>query len=122
MGNAKKIDPYLIMEEKSDCLIIGDVINEASPSPEIQDWLLKYSEYSNDRKFIIKTLSSFYITAYDIKNESIWFESLQENINAEMIYPPIVRIKLNKTGLSLEDEAFELVRAYSDDFIKFLIN
>jgi hypothetical protein len=67
-------------------------------------------------------MSGFYITPSDIKIKPLWVESLQENINAETIYPPILRLKLNKAGLALENRALDLVKEYSNDFIEFLIN
>jgi hypothetical protein len=120
VGNAKKIDPAFLVEEKFDCLIIGDVINEAIPSSEIQNWLLKYWEISNISNLIVKAISGFYIAPSDIKIEPFWIESLQENINAETIYPPILSLKLNEAELALENGALELVKAYSNDFIDFL--
>jgi len=121
VGNAKKIDPAFLIEEKFDCLIIGDFSNEAIPSLEIQNWLLKYREISNNNNQIVKAISGFYIAPSDIKIEPFWIESLQENIKAEMIYPPIICLKLNKAGLILENGALEIVKAYCNDFIEFFI-
>ncbi len=122
VGNAKKIDPEYLIEEKFDCLIIGDVINEEISSSEIQNWLLKYKEISNKYNLIIKAVSGFYVATADIKTELLWIESLQEYINAEMIYPPILSLRLNKTELALEDGALEIVKEYSKDFIRFFID
>jgi len=44
VGNANKIDPTFLAEEKIDYLIIGDIISETIPSLEIQNWVLKYGE------------------------------------------------------------------------------
>jgi len=38
-----------------------------------------------------------------------------------VIYPPILRLKLNREELALEDRTLELVKAYSNDFIRFFI-
>lgn len=38
------------------------------------------------------------------------------------LYPPIFSLKLNLAELVLENEAFEIIRAYSDDFVKNLIS
>lgn len=46
---------------------------------------------------------------------------LQENINAEMVYPPILSLRINKTELTLEDGALEIVKEYSKDFTRFFI-
>ncbi len=121
VGKAKKIDPAFLVEEKFDFLIIGDVISEMVPSLEIQNWLLKYLEISKKKNLIIKAISCFYIAPSDIKIEPFWIESLQENINAEMIYPPILSLKLNKAELALENGALEIVKAYSNDFIEFFL-
>jgi len=122
VGNAKKIDPSFLLEEKLDYLIIGDIISETIPSVEIQNWVLKYREVSKNNNLVIKILSGFYITLTDIKIEPTLVEFLQENITAEIIYPPILSLKLNRLDLALEIDAFEIVKVYSNDFIEFLIN
>ena len=121
VGTAKKIDPSLLLEEKLDYLIIGDIISETIPSMEIQNWVRKYFEISKINNHSLKMLSGFYIAPSDVKMEPFWIDSLQENTNAEMIYPPILSLKLNKAELALENGAFELVKAYSNDFIEFFI-
>jgi len=122
VGNAKKIDPAYLVEEKVDFLIIGDIISKEIPSLEIQNWLLKYWEISKKKKIALKAISGFYVALAEISVEPLWIESLQENINAEMIYPPILSLKLNKAELTLENGALDLVKEYSNDFIEFLIN
>ena len=121
VGNAKKIDPSFLVEEKLDYLIIGDNISDVAPSLEIQNWLLKYREISKNENLTVKAVSGFYITLADIKIERIWVEFLQENLTTEMIYPPILRLKLNQACLALENGALELVKGYSSDFIEFFI-
>jgi len=83
--------------------------------------LLKYREISNKFDLKVKVISGFFIVPSDINIEPLWVESLQENINAETIYPPILRLKLNKAGLALENRALDLVKEYSNDFIEFFI-
>ena len=122
VGNANKIDPAFLVEENLDCLIIGDVLSKEIPSSEIQNWLLKYREISNSNNLIVKAVSGFYIAPSEIKIEPFWIESLQENTNAEMIYPPILSLKLNKGELALENEVLDIIKEYSNDFIEFLIN
>ncbi len=122
VGNAKKIDPAFLVEEKLDYLIIGDIIRKEIPSLEIQNWLLKYWETSNKKKITLKAISGFYVALADIKVEPFWVEFLHDNVKAEIIYPPILRLKLDKAGLELENGAFELVKNYSNDFIEFIIN
>ena len=121
VGNAKKIDPAFLVEEKYDYLIIGDIISKEIPSLEIQNWLLKYWETSNKKK-ILKTISGFYVSLADITVEPFWVEFLQDNINTKMIYPPILRLKLNKGELVLENGAYDLVKDYSNDFIELIVN
>lgn len=121
VGNAKRIEPDFLVEERFDCLIIGDVIGKEIPSMEIQNWLLKYRETSNNCNLVVRAISGFYIAPSDIKIEPFWIEFLQKNINAEMIYPPILSLKLNRAKLALENGALEIVKAYSNDFIEFFI-
>ncbi len=122
VGNAKKIDPTFLVEEKLDYLIIGDNLSEVIPSLEIQNWMLKYGKISKKSNLIIKAISGFYVTLADILVEPSWMEFLQGNVNAEIIYPPILHLKFNKAELVLEDGALELVKDYANDFIDFLIN
>ena len=121
VGNANRIDPAFLVEENLDYLIIGDVLSKEIPSSEIQNWLLKYREISKNNNLIVKAISGFYIAPEDIKTEPFWVETLKENINAERIYPPILNLKLNREEIALEDGALEIVKAFADDFIGFLI-
>jgi len=122
VGNAKKIDPVFLVEEKVDYLIIGDIISGAIPSVEIQNWLLKYREISKKNNLIIKVVSGFYVTLPNVSVEPFWIEFLQDNVKAEIIYPSILHLKFNIAELELEDGALELVKDYSKEFIEFLIN
>ena len=122
VGNAKRIEPVFLIEEKLDYLIIGDTVSDVIPSLEIQNWLLKYGEISKKSNLIIKTISGFYVALADIQVEPSWIEFLQDNVNAEIIYPPILHLKFNKAELVLEDGALELIKDYTNDFIEFLIN
>ena len=122
VGNAKKIDPIFMVEEKCDYLMIGDVISGPIPSLEIQKWLNKCREISKTENIIVKVVSGFCITLTDITIDPYWVESLQTNINAEIIFPPILHLKLNKEELALENDSLEKIRTYSNDFIEFFIN
>ena len=120
VGTARVIDPAFLVEEKFDYLIIGDVITKEIPSFEIQNWLIKYREITNNNNLVVNAVSGFYITPSDIKIKPSWVESLQENIKAEMIYPPILRLKLNRADLALENGAYDIVKEYSNEFIEFI--
>lgn len=120
VGKANKIDPAFIVEEKLDCLIIGDYISDVTPSLEIQNWLSKYRGISYKENLTIEVISGFYITQSDIKKEPNWLESLQENIKSKIIYPPILALNPLEDKYVL-DEALKLVKAYSEDFIKYVL-
>jgi len=122
VGIAKMIDPAFLAEERFDFLIIGDVIRKEIPSLEIQNWLLKYWDISKKKKITLKTISGFYVALTNIKVEPFWVEFLHDNVKADIIYPPILRLKLNLVELPLEYKTSEVVKEYSDDFIEFLIN
>lgn len=121
VGNAKKIEPAFLVEERLDYLIIGDVISEVIPSMEIQNWLLEYGEISKSNNLIVKAISGFYVTLTEITVEPLWVGFFQDNIKVELIYPPILRLKLNRADLAIEDGALELVKDYCNDFIEFFI-
>ena len=67
-------------------------------------------------------ISGFYVALADIKVEPFWVEFFHDNMKAEIIYPPILRLKPNKTGLKLENGTLEIVKEYSNNFIDFIIN
>ena len=122
VGKADKIDPAFIIEEKPDFLIIGDVFCNEIPNLEIQSWLLKYWENTKTTKKILKAISGFYITQSKVKVEPHWVEFINDNIKAELIFPPILRLKLDEDGLSLEKQALDLIKNFCNDFIKLLFN
>lgn len=122
LGSAKRIEPTFLFEERLDYLIIGDIISKEIPSLEVQKWLLKFWEISNKKKITLKAISGFYVALAEIYVEPIWVEFLHDNVKAETIYPPLLRLKLNLSELSLENRVIELVKDYSNDFIEFLIN
>jgi len=115
------IDPLYIIKENLDFLIIGDSITREIPSLEIKNWLIKYKEISQKNNRKIKNLSGFYIAPSELKTESLWIKFLQENINAEMINPPILSLKVSKEEFALKNGAYDLVKQYSKDFIDFII-
>ena len=121
VGKAKKIDPSFLVEEKVDFLIIGDIISKEIPSLEIQNWLIKYWEFSKSKNLNIKAISGFYVATADIKIEPFWVEFLHDNVKTELIYPPILRLKLNRGELALENGTYDIVKEYSNDFIGFFI-
>jgi len=121
VGNAKKIDPAFLVEEKIDFLVIGDVISEEIPSLEIQNWLIKYREISKKKNLIVKAISGFYVALTNIKVEPIWIKFLQDNVRAEIIFPPLLRLELNRAELVLKNGTYDVVKDYSNEFIEFLI-
>ena len=120
VGNAKKIEPEYLIEEELDYLILGDMISKEIPSLEIQNWLLKYKEISSNKNIILKALSGYNIILPGVKTERFVIEALQENINAEMIFPPIICIRVNLEELTLENGAIELIKEYTNDFVELL--
>ena len=122
VGNAKKINPSILVEERLDYLIIGDVVSETTLSLEIQNWVVKFWEISKKRNLTVKLVSGFYIILTDISIHPLWVEIFQDYVKAENIYPPIMRLKLNTAEVSLENGTLELVNEFSNDFIDFLIN
>lgn len=122
VGTAKKIDPAFLVEEKLDFLMIGDtIINKEIPSIEIQNWLFRYWETLKKKKFSLKATSGFYITLTNIKVEPFWVEFLHDKVKAKLIYPPILRLKLNEGDLALENGALELIKQYSKHFIELIL-
>ncbi|MHA1884246.1 MAG: hypothetical protein ACXADU_01470 [Promethearchaeota archaeon] len=122
VGNAKMIDPSFLVEERVEYLIIGDIISDLTPNMEIQNWLLQYLEVSKQQNFQgIKNVSGFYVAKAEIKIEPLWIEFLQDNVEQKIIYPPILRLMLNKGELALENGEYDKVKDYSNDLIDFII-
>lgn len=122
VGNANKIEPSFLVEEKFNYLIIGDIISETIPSLEIQNWVSKYGVVSKANNLEVKALSGFYVALNDTKIEPFWVDFIKENIRAEILYPPILSLKLKVADLTKSNGVFDIVRSYSNDFIEFLIN
>ena len=121
VGNAKKIDPSFLVEERLDYLIVGDVVSGTTLNLEIQNWMVKFWEISKKRNLTLKLVSGFYVILADISIYPLWIDFFQDNVKAENIYPSILRLKLNPADLSLEKGTLELVNEYCNDFIDFLI-
>jgi menaquinone-dependent protoporphyrinogen IX oxidase len=121
VGNAKKIEPKFLIEEKLDYLIIGDNISDIRPSEEIQDWLFKYKDVSKENNFILKALSCFCIVLTDTNTKLSWVEFIQKNINSEIFFPPMLCLKLERAGYTLENSTLELVKNYSNNIIEYII-
>ncbi|MFX1346007.1 MAG: hypothetical protein ACFFAI_12930 [Promethearchaeota archaeon] len=67
----------------------------------------------------MKAISSFYVAKTNMKVEPFWMEFLQTNVKTEIIYPPILSLKLNRTEMVLEDETLNLIKDYSNNFINY---
>ncbi|MFX0036639.1 MAG: hypothetical protein ACFE9I_13485 [Candidatus Hermodarchaeota archaeon] len=121
VGNAKRIDPSYVVEEKLDFLIIGDIISKEIPNLEIKDWFLKFWELSNKKKVVLKAISGYYIALAEIIVEPFWVKFLHDNVKVNIIYPPILRLILNSGDISLENKAYDKVKDYSNDLIEYFV-
>jgi len=121
VGNVNKIDPNLLIEDNLDALIIGDIVGEIIPSIEIQNWLINFYKTIENYNFQIKNLSVYCIGLTDLNIESLWIEFIQKYLNINNIFPPLLHLKLSKSNLKLEDNAIELIKKYSNDLKKDLI-
>ena len=99
VGNAKKIDPSFLVEERVDYLIIGDVVSETTQNLEIQNWFVKFWEISKKGNLTVKSVSGFYVILTDNSKYPLWVEFFQGNVKAEKMFPPILRLKLNTADL-----------------------
>ncbi|UCC19457.1 MAG: hypothetical protein JSV62_15365 [Promethearchaeota archaeon] len=122
VGNINKIEPAFLVEEKLDFLIVGDVIDtERIPSPELQNWLTQFSELCTKSQVVIKSISSYFISSADIDVKHLWINFFQENNFSLAIFPPVLQLKLEEEGLSLEKNVLKSVKDYSNDFIESYI-
>ena len=122
VGNVDKIDPNFLIEDDLDFLIIGDITGEIIPSIEIQNWLVNFSKTMKNHNFQIKNLSVYCIGLTDLNIESLWIEFLQKKLNINNIFPPLLHLKLNESNLSLEGNAIELIRKYTNIFTNNFID
>jgi len=71
---------------------------------------------------IVRAISGFYVILPRTTDDPFWVGFLHDNVDSEVIYPPILRLKLENVDLALENGILKLVKAYSIDFIDFLLN
>jgi hypothetical protein len=122
VGKASKIESSYIVKEDLDYLIVVDSISKTEPSKMIQKWAYRYKENYEKINLQLKTLSGVLISQNEIKTDTNWVEFIQNKILAERIHPPILLLKLNKDSLVSETVIHELVKEYSNQLIKFIIN
>jgi len=122
VGNAKKIEPSVLLEEKCDYLIIGDLINEEIPSFEIKSWILKFKKIFESNNQILRAISSYNIILSNHESEKLSFEFLEKNIKSEIFYPPILFVNLTKIESLHEIGELNMVKKFSKDIIDLLKN
>ena len=122
VGNASKIDPAFLVEEKVDYLIIGDVIEgEKIPSSEIQGWICQFSKLCKNKQLVLNSISSYFVNSRDIDVKHLWIDFFRENNCSLALFPPVLHLKMEESGLTLEKDVFKSVKDYSNDFIEFFI-
>jgi len=122
IGNVNKIEPAYLVEEKVDFLIIGDVIeDEKIPSPELQEWLVKFSELCKKNQLVINSISSYCVNSTEVDVKHIWNNFYRENNFSLALFPPLLQLKMEEGGLTLEKNVLKLIKDYSSDFIEFFI-
>jgi hypothetical protein len=121
VGEASKIDPVFLIEEKPDLLIIGDIIQENKSSKEISNWMKKFQEMSDKLQFSLKTTSAFFITTDNREITADWGEKIRNNSSYGSITPPFMHFNLNTTNLLLEG-TFDKVKKFSDGILKIVLD
>ena len=106
-----------------DYLIIGDDLEgEEIPSPELKNWLGKFSDLYKKNQLVINSISYYCITSKEIDVQNLWINFFQE-INFSLIrFPPVLQLRLEEGGLTLEKNVLESIKNYSNEFIEFFIN
>ncbi len=121
VGEANKIDPAFLIEEKPDFLIIGDVIIENNPSIEIKNWLKNFQKSSDQMQFKLKKVSGFCITTSIKARMADWEENIRNSMSFGMISPPFMYFNLNTTNLNLEEGTFNKIRIFSDSVLQIVL-
>lgn len=57
-----------------------------------------------------------------MNKDTLWFEFIHNIIPTETIFPPILRLKLDKTNLAFETGVHGIAKEYSSKIIEFLTN
>lgn len=123
IGNVKKIDPAFLVEEKLNHLIIGDDLEgKQIPSPELQNWLIEFLELCKKNQLIIKSISYYCVTSKEYDVRSLWINFLRRNDLSLTTFPPVLQLKLEEGGLTLEKNVLESVKNYSNEFIETFFN
>ena len=53
--------------------------------------------------------------------QPLWIKFIEDNVKAEIFFPPLLDLKLNVDSLSLENGTSDLLKKYSDSFIEYII-
>ena len=121
VGEANKIEPAFLIEEKPDILIIGDIVIENYPSTEMKNWLNNFKKCSEKMQFTLKNLSGFFITNDKGMRTEDWGENIKKILSTVIISPPFEHFSLNTVNLTLE-KAFEKVKKYSDRVVNIVLD
>jgi hypothetical protein len=122
VGRVSKIEPWFILEEHLDYLILGDITSNGAPSLDIQKWLSKYKEISEKLEFQISVISGFLILKSEERNNFHWMEFVSDYIMSKVVYPPILSINFKDSKFESEDHVYDVVKEYCFNIIGFITN
>lgn len=123
VGYFNKIEPGLLIEDRVDCLILGDIIDKNElPSPELYRWLMNFAEECKKTEFVLKSISSYYISLTNSELSSLWIKLFRKFNFYIDIFPSILQLKLEGAVLALEENTLQSVKDYSYEFIEFFKN
>jgi len=66
-------------------------------------------------------MSSYFVNSTGIDVKHLWIDFFQENNFSLALFPPVLQLKMEESGLSLEKDVLKSVKDYSNDFIEFFI-
>ena len=121
MGNAELVKPSLIIDEKPDFMIFGQLYRQNSLNSVI-NWIEEFSNLSKSNKISIKKVALYYIVPDNLDASKIGLNQLAKYFPAGSIFSKPLIFKINKFNGSLDNQIYSLIINYVKDLIEFFLN
>lgn len=118
MGNAEIVKPSLIIDEKPDFMIFGELYRQNSLNPVIS-WIEDFSELSKSNNISIKKVAIYYIVPDDLDISKIEAQPIAKYFPAGSIFSNPLILKINTFNGSLDNQTYSLIINYIKDLIEF---
>ena len=121
MGNAELVSPSLVIDEKPDLMIFGELIRQNSQNPVI-NWIEKFSELSKSNNIFIKKVAIYYIVPDNLDISKNGVKQLAMYFPAGSFFSNPLILKINTFNGSLDNQIYSLIINYVKDLIEFFFH